>query len=720
MKKVISLLLCAMLTLSCASVSAFATTEVDTTSISAKEAIEKYEADTGKEIDTNRYYFLMPNGSNGEKGTTANGGHYAGEFAPSWYNDCGKTAGVYWWSSGVADPERFPGYTMEQGDSDCVYYADIPNQIETIIFNNYFNRGMDATSPDYYKTYQSHNIDLQNGYSYGDNNLYPYGLESFADMIFVVNPDMSGWAESNSNLFGGYWYYYYGNGCYGTSLYNDERNCVREDHDHDTPRYTVTGSPELLEYAWDPGYKNNRMEYDANTGSYTKTYVNVKAGKYQFCIVDGWWTGGDLQYDPDALEHKQQYPEVKKDGSTINITCDGKDVWYEILSPLSVAEAIEKYEADTGKKVETFRYYFLMPNGSNGLKGKKPELDSYGKYYPSWHNEYATSDPCVYWWDSGVADPDNACGYLMEKGDEDTIFYADVPVDVTTIRFNNNIDYTKHLDEDILYSAFESINIGCEYYDAGENENYPDGTDSFDEMIYVIDPSILTYGPIDQITAVGAGEWYYYYGGGCFGTAKGGNYSDCLRDDHTHTKAQDNCLYFDANTSKWENTEKIYCHIYDEDGNYFFEWQSKKEKCIDTNGDGVWTYDLKNAGIILDETKTYYVIFSNGLDGQSMSVKFSTLNLGQTAYCTGFYLDTDKEFKFPDLSFKETIAEKDGLIGDVDNDGAVTILDATTIQMHIASLLTLSDEQLKLADVDGDNNVTVLDATSIQITLAEL
>ena len=58
--------------------------------------------------------------------------------------------------------------------------------------------------------------------------------------------------------------------------------------------------------------------------------------------------------------------------------------------------------------------------------------------------------------------------------------------------------------------------------------------------------------------------------------------------------------------------------------------------------------------------------------------------------------------------------------GDVDLDGVVSVLDATTIQKKLASLLTLNELQMRLADTDEDGYVTVLDATRIQKWLASL
>ena len=59
------------------------------------------------------------------------------------------------------------------------------------------------------------------------------------------------------------------------------------------------------------------------------------------------------------------------------------------------------------------------------------------------------------------------------------------------------------------------------------------------------------------------------------------------------------------------------------------------------------------------------------------------------------------------------------LLGDVDGDGIVTIIDATCIQRHLASIPTFAFIEA-LADADGDGETTILDATYIQRWLAQL
>ena len=60
------------------------------------------------------------------------------------------------------------------------------------------------------------------------------------------------------------------------------------------------------------------------------------------------------------------------------------------------------------------------------------------------------------------------------------------------------------------------------------------------------------------------------------------------------------------------------------------------------------------------------------------------------------------------------------LLGDADLDGTVSIVDATTIQKRLASLITFNKTQERLAEVDGDNAVTIVDVTCIQKWLASL
>lgn len=60
------------------------------------------------------------------------------------------------------------------------------------------------------------------------------------------------------------------------------------------------------------------------------------------------------------------------------------------------------------------------------------------------------------------------------------------------------------------------------------------------------------------------------------------------------------------------------------------------------------------------------------------------------------------------------------LLGDVNNDGIVSIADATTLQKYLANIVDFDDEQLAASDTNGDGSVSIADATQIQKYLAQL
>lgn len=76
---------------------------------------------------------------------------------------------------------------------------------------------------------------------------------------------------------------------------------------------------------------------------------------------------------------------------------------------------------------------------------------------------------------------------------------------------------------------------------------------------------------------------------------------------------------------------------------------------------------------------------------------------------------------FPMSILSVSADDSDGLIGisgDVNQDGAVDISDATYIQKYIVKMISLTDDQKSLADVDG-NGISVADASVIQKYIVE-
>ncbi len=67
-----------------------------------------------------------------------------------------------------------------------------------------------------------------------------------------------------------------------------------------------------------------------------------------------------------------------------------------------------------------------------------------------------------------------------------------------------------------------------------------------------------------------------------------------------------------------------------------------------------------------------------------------------------------------------TEKQDDILWGDVDDDGIVTVVDATAVQRWLADLKQLDSAAQKRGDVDADGKLTIVDATCIQRKLADL
>lgn len=74
-------------------------------------------------------------------------------------------------------------------------------------------------------------------------------------------------------------------------------------------------------------------------------------------------------------------------------------------------------------------------------------------------------------------------------------------------------------------------------------------------------------------------------------------------------------------------------------------------------------------------------------------------------------------FNSSDEAFNVTFnfePNKEALLGDVNGDGEITIVDSTILQKYIVGQTTLDDETFNVADVNKDGAVTIVDATLIQ------
>ena len=160
---------------------------------------------------------------------------------------------------------------MEIDDVDnSVYYAEIPGEdnLTSAIFNNGVDGGTDDSLPIYYKAAQTIDNNMEGGYEGDYETLWgdTYNEFDFDGCIYVIDPnqvDIN--AFSGKQTCGGNWYFYYGNGCYGSyrtdadEFTSVEDCCLNPDHfneegehvgyheDEPTPTEAPTEAPEPTE-----------------------------------------------------------------------------------------------------------------------------------------------------------------------------------------------------------------------------------------------------------------------------------------------------------------------------------------------------------------------------------------------------------------------------------------------------------------------------------------
>ncbi len=65
-------------------------------------------------------------------------------------------------------------------------------------------------------------------------------------------------------------------------------------------------------------------------------------------------------------------------------------------------------------------------------------------------------------------------------------------------------------------------------------------------------------------------------------------------------------------------------------------------------------------------------------------------------------------------------ATEKNMLGDINLDDTISVIDATELQCHLAQLKQLSDHALAVADVSGDQDINIIDATFIQQYIAKI
>lgn len=130
----------------------------------------------------------------------------------------------------------------------------------------------------------------------------------------------------------------------------------------------------------------------------------------------------------------------------------------------------------------------------------------------------------------------------------------------------------------------------------------------------------------------------------------------------------------------------------------------------------LYTFDIKDkdGNIIYTETLKSYKMH---LDERSSKVLFSYIPEKAGDY-TMTVSSTDLRNDYAEGTIEFTVFDK--TYGDSNADGRVSVVDATNIQQHVASIITVEGVGHELADCDTNDIINVMDATYVQRYLAQL
>lgn len=301
----------------------------------------------------------------------------------------------------------------------------------------------------------------------------------------------------------------------------------------------VAGEPGLCNgVEWDQTSETNKMTKNED-GSYEITFKNVQPKEdgtaYQFKVTtNGVW---EPAYGYDGVIGQgganAELPITKADSevkivltteSKVKVYVNGEDVTPE---PIPTEP----------KPTET-----IVDNKTSGVTSKGgiytgPSTGEKSKRYffamrPDWYT-FGNATACAYWWDGADKCVDWQHSYQMRSTpltleDGSHVYYIDLGETVATVIFNNGIDGGVKAAEGETPSPnwgknFQTENLSLEGYMANDSDTYPEGLKTFDNMIYIVDPSKESVSEESGATTYG-GEWYYLHADGKYDTTKGSTY----------------------------------------------------------------------------------------------------------------------------------------------------------------------------------------------------
>ncbi len=186
-------------------------------------------------------------------------------------------------------------------------------------------------------------------------------------------------------------------------------------------------------------------------------------------------------------------------------------------------------------------------------------------------------------------------------------------------------------------------------------------------------------------------------------------------------------LHFDTNASGWTGFTKVYCHIWAYGGDSFAPWQSKKSACADTDGDGIWTYDITSKGFEIEEGQLYVCIFSNNNGSQIYDLLFDSTVLGDTAYGVDFdYENPADSEKKAQAGFWQNqdpaVFGPSMVITSIGNVVGTCVPNVTTAQAMFETFLADAEQFENVRTYSGKADQAILDdiAIAMGLTVADI
>lgn len=289
----------------------------------------------------------------------------------------------------------------------------------------------------------------------------------------------------------------------------------------------------------------------------------------------------------------------------------------------------------------------------------KPEgTNRYYFYLPDeWVNDYAFTAG-IYWWEGSIGG-EYWPGNMAKSAGVEGVYYYDIATDTPTIIWNNYLDGGMDSYADIYRCALQTIDISV----SGAN---------YDGMIFVVSLDKEFINSFNNKVTYG-GEWYYYYGSGKYGKAP------------TIAEAQE--IFTNKSFGQWATPD-----------------ETPTEPEVPTN-------PVRPTNPVVTPTEPDPIVTE---PTEPTEVTVSTEPVETTVP-----EETTKATEPTETTVPEVIT-KLYLMGDADLNGKVNVRDVTTIQKHVARILTLTDDALVTSDVNEDLKLNVKDATVIQKYLAKI